>query len=100
MSGPRVFLSASFPSGKDGEPYQPYDVGAIADAATAVVRAVLRSGGRIVFGGHPAISPLVLQVAAELGRREVVDVYQSRSFEDVIPAETTRLIEHGFAVPH
>jgi len=100
MSGPRVFLSASFPSGKAGEPYEPYDVAAIADAATAVVRAVLRAGGRIVFGAHPAISPLVLQVAAELGRREVVDVYQSRFFEGVIPAETTRLIQLGYAVPH
>ena len=99
MSGPRVFLSASFPSGEDGEPYEPYDVAAIADAATAVVRAVLRADGRIVFGAHPAISPLVLLVAAELGRREVVEVYQSLWFRKMIPEETTRLIKLGYAVP-
>jgi hypothetical protein len=100
MSGRRVFVSASFPSGERGAPFEPYDTAAIADAATAVVRAVLRAGGRIVFGAHPTISPLVLLIAGEHGRGEAVEVYQSRFFEDQIPDETKRLIELGFAVPH
>jgi hypothetical protein len=100
MSGPRVFVSASFPSGEPGEPFKPYDTAAIADATTAVVRAVLRAGGRIVFGAHPTISPLVLLVAGEQGAKQAVDVYQSYFFEAQIPEETTRLIELGFAVPH
>jgi hypothetical protein len=100
MSGPRVFVSAGFPSGKRGEPFAPYDTGAIGFAATEVVRAVLEAEGRIVFGAQPAISPLVLRVAVELGRREVVDVFQSRFFEGRIPGETMRLIDEGYAVPH
>jgi SLOG cluster3 family len=100
MSGPRVFVSAGFPSGDRGKPFVPYDTGAIGFAATEVVRAVLEAEGRIVFGAQPAISPLVLRVAVELGRREVVDVYQSRFFEKDIPGETMRLINEGYAVPH
>ena len=100
MSGPRVFVSASFPSGKPGQPFKPYDTAAIAEATTAVVRAVLRAGGRIVFGAHPTISPLVLLVAGEQGRSEAVEVYQSRFFEQQIPHETKRLIALGLAVPH
>jgi SLOG cluster3 family len=99
MSGPRVFVSAGFPSGERGEKFLPYDPGAIGFAMTEVVRAVLRAEGRIVFGAQPAISPLVLQVAVELGRRNVVDVYQSRFFEKRIPGETMRLVEEGYAVP-
>jgi hypothetical protein len=100
MSAPRVFVSASFPSGEPGQPFEPYDTAAIAEATTAVVRAVLRAGGRIVFGAHPTISPLVLLVAGEQGRREAVEVYQSRFFEKQIPHETKRLIALGLAVPH
>ena len=100
MSGPRVFVSAGFPSGDRGKKFLPYDTGAIGFAATEVVRAVLHAGGRIVFGAQPSISPLVLQVAVELDRREVVEVYQSRFFEGRIPEETMRLIEEGYAVPH
>jgi hypothetical protein len=99
MSGPRVFVSAGFPSGERGKKFLPYDTGAIGFAATEVVRAVLHAGGRIVFGAQPSISPLVLQVAVELDRREVVEVYQSRFFEGRIPEETMRLIEEGYAVP-
>jgi hypothetical protein len=96
LLGAHIFFSASFPSGDRGERYGPSDAGEIASAVTALARAVFTSGGHLVFGGHPTITPLVLLVAAEHGRREAVDVYQSRWFDGEIPAETRRLEELGF----
>ena len=96
LEGKAIFLSASFPSGERGEPFQPADPAAIADAVTAVARAVLEAKGRIVFGAHPTISPLVLLVAGEHRRRHVVDIYQSRGYSEVVPPETLRLEALGF----
>ncbi len=92
----RVLLSASFPSGVRGERFTPYDADAVADAVTALVGAVLAANGRLVFGGHPTITPLVLRVAADHGAREVVDVYQSDQFQDRITAPTRELERQGF----
>lgn len=100
LGGARVFLSASFPSGERGARFRPYDPEAIADAVTAVAQAVLFAGGRIVFGAHPTISPLILLIAGELGRQEVVDVYQTRYFEGRVPRETLDLIDRGYGVLH
>jgi SLOG cluster3 family len=100
LRGARVFLSASFPSGERGERFRPYDPEAIADAVTAVAQAVLVTGGRIVFGAHPTISPLILLIAGELGRRHVVDVYQSSYFEGQVPQETLDLVDRGYGVLH
>jgi hypothetical protein len=54
----------------------------------------------LVFGAHPTISPLVLSVAAELERRDVIEIFQSRFYQDRIPAETMELVERGFGVLH
>ena len=88
LLGRHVFLSASFPSGKRGERFRPFDAGAIADAVSAIVRAVLARHGKLLFGGHPTIAPLVLMIGTELGVRHAVDVFQSRWFEQEIPAAT------------
>ena len=88
LRGRNVFLSASFPSGEHGRPYEPFDPGAIPDAVTAVVRAVLVAEGRLLLGEHPTITPLVLMVAAELDHKHAIDVYQSRWFEEQITPET------------
>lgn len=91
LAGRHVFLSASFPSGERGEGFQPFDAGEIAEAVTAIVRAVLASGGKLVFGGHPTITPLVLMIGSEIGVRHAVNVFQSEWFKDRITAETIRL---------
>src|SRR2546423_479046 len=101
-----VFLSASFPSGDRATRFPAPEAAEIADATTAVVRIVLASGGRVVFGGHPTITPLVLLVAGEmrgsyLGGAERhwpsdeprVRIYQSEVFADSITEETRRLEE-------
>jgi hypothetical protein len=98
LGGARVFLSASFPSGGRGEQFRPYDPEAIAEAVTAVAQAVMAAGGRIVFGAHPTISPLILLIAAELDRHEVVEIYQSRYFEGLVPRETVDLIQQNYGV--
>jgi len=57
-----IFLSASIPL-KDRDPkyYNSTDVIAIRDAVLALVEVCLKNNIRIVWGGHPAITPLVYQ---------------------------------------
>ena len=98
LSGARVFLSASFPSGQRGAGFRPYDAVAVAEAVTALAQSVLTAGGRLVFGAHPTISPLVLLVAGELGRLEVVEIHQSRHFEGRVPQETLDLVDRGYGI--
>ena len=73
-----VFLSASFPSGERGEKFKPYDPSGIADAVSALARSVFASNGRLLFGGHPTITPLILMIASEKQMRNSVDIYQSK----------------------
>ena len=91
LAGRHVFLSASFPSGERAEEVRPFDAPAIADAVSAVVRAVLLNGGKLLFGGHPTVTPLVLMIGAELRLRNAVDMFQSRWFEEEITKETWTL---------
>jgi hypothetical protein len=100
LEGRHVFLSASFPSGDRGLDVEPYDADAIADAVTAIVRAVLLSDGAILFGGHPTITPLVLLIGTELLTQNAVDIFQSRWFEDDVTPETIRLVESGLGEIH
>ena len=100
LRGQHVFLSASFPSGERGEKFQPYDAAAVADAVAAVVRAIFAMDGRVVFGGHPTITPLVLMVGGEFKLKERVDIFQSKLFEDKITPETKMLIDSGIGCLH
>lgn len=100
LAGRHVFLSASFPSGERGEAVRPFDASAIADAATALVRAVLAADGRLLLGGHPTITPLVLMIAMEHRTRDAVHVFQSRWFEEQITPETRRLADSNLGVIH
>ena len=95
LAGRHVFLSASFPSGDRGEEVRPFDAPGIADAVTAIVRAVLLNGGKILFGGHPTITPLVLMIGKELRVRNAVVIFQSVWFREQITEETMMLAESG-----
>ena len=96
LEGQSLFLSASFPSGAHGQRFKPVDPGGIADAVTAIVRAVLVRNGRLLFGGHPTITPLVLMIASELDHKGGVDVFQSKWFDRQITDETHALVEAGY----
>jgi hypothetical protein len=84
----RFFLSASIPDPRR-EPlyYETADFTAIREAVSAVSTVALKRG-ELVFGGHPAISPLVLIVAKVLDATERVSIFQSEYFRDEIPPES------------
>ena len=82
-----VFLSASIPT-EDRSPkyFKTADLVAIRDAVRGLASTVLASGS-LVFGGHPAISPLILVVAQRLRAVKRVRIYQSEVFRSmVLPA--------------
>lgn len=77
-----IFLSASIP---DRAPYmENSDPLLIREAVLALVAVMVRKR-ELVFGGHPAISPLVEHAARTLKSLDNVYIYQSRWFEDMIP---------------
>lgn len=73
LSGKTVFLSASVPSIERNEQYRRIANAAVSieEAVLAVTRAVFSAGGRLVFGAHPSISPLVASVIGEYIAPEV-----------------------------
>jgi len=79
-----VFLSASIPD-RNLNRYTP-DPLAIREAVLALVAVIVREGD-LVFGGHPAISPLVEHAARSLKAVEHVHIFQSRWFENLVPPE-------------
>lgn len=84
---PRCFLSAGIPD-PHREPiyYETADLVAIREA-TRAASAVALKRGRLVFGGHPAISPVVLIVATALDAADRVEIFQSEFFRDQTPPE-------------
>jgi hypothetical protein len=109
-----ILLSASVPTRERSEEFRKIANAQlqIERAVIALARNVFEAGGRLIFGGHPSISPLVMTVAMEygeqinkdiesLGRNELqsklINIYQSRAFEDVIAEQTISLLNLGFA---
>jgi hypothetical protein len=100
-----VFLSASFPFGNRADNFPQADPFEITDAVVALARSVFGARGRLVFGGHPTISPLVLSVGRDFlsyfSEQErdsllpLVCIYQSDYFKDQIPYETLQLENEG-----
>ncbi len=77
-----VFLSASIPDPtRDPKYFQTGDTIAIRDAVIALVTAVLPRT-KLVFGGHPAITPMVKWVADRTGSFNKVRMFQSKWFQD------------------
>src|SRR5271157_6561633 len=77
-----IFLSASVPE-RELDRFVPDPV-AIREAVRALVAETVRDR-MLVFGGHPAISPLVEHAARDLHATDNVHIYQSRFFEKSIP---------------
>ncbi len=83
LKGMPVFLSASLPDELAGSP----GARELYNAIGLLTHEVVAAGGRIVFGGHPSITPLVREAVKQLGKRDVVDLYQLRRFEESAPEE-------------
>jgi hypothetical protein len=83
-----IFLSASVPIPGRGNFYQNADAFLIQYAVREFVSAAL--GRRlIVWGGHPAITPMVWSVCEDLGVNyaQAVILYQSKFFQEQFPEE-------------
>ena len=86
----RVFLSASIPLPSRNPAYfVTADVIAIRDAIRALVLVAMDEGLQIVFGGHPAISPMIRLQVAQKGQRvgDRIVMFQSKFFERDFPAD-------------
>lgn len=86
-----IFLSASVPVVGRGNYYETADPFLIQCAVRELVMAVIRNR-QIVWGGHPAITPMIWTICQDLNidYSDAVVLYQSRFFEDRFPEENKR----------
>lgn len=86
-----VFLSASIPDPRKAHFVDHADAIDVTAAVRSLVYTVL--GRRhLVWGGHPAITPMVWSIAESMGvdYGQWVTLYQSRYFEDQYPGDNER----------
>lgn len=87
-----IFLSASIPlPERDPKYYNTADIIAIRDAVIALTTVVLPKH-RIIWGGHPSITPLIYYVMEKLSLniQEHVELYQSKYFEHLFPEDNNK----------
>ncbi len=87
-----IFLSASVPDPVRGAEYAATaDTVAITAAVCSLVHVCL-GRRQLVWGGHPAITPMIWTVAQEVGvdYGSWVQLYQSRHFTDEFPEDNER----------
>ncbi|WP_217371884.1 SLOG domain-containing protein [Spirosoma rhododendri] len=84
-----IFLSASVPDPKQNAVYhQTADVTAIREAVIALATYILPQT-TLIWGGHPAITPMIRVVAESIGVsvQEKIILYQSSFFEKDFPID-------------
>jgi len=87
-----IFLSASIPLPERDEKYiGTADIIAIRDAVIALTTVVLPQH-RLIWGGHPSITPLIYYVMERLNLniQEHITLYQSRFFEKYFPEDNNK----------
>lgn len=86
-----IFLSASIPVVGRGRYYETADPFLIQCAVREMAIATVRRH-KIVWGGHPAITPMIWSICEDLGVNytDSVVLYQSRFFEGRYPEENQR----------
>lgn len=87
-----IFLSASIPlPERDPHYIETADIIAIRDAVVALTTTILPYH-RIVWGGHPSITPLINHVMQklDLNIQEHVTLYQSKLFEKHFPEDNNK----------
>lgn len=85
----KIFLSASIPyQDRDPKFYQTADIIAIRDAVKALATVVIPNSN-LIWGGHPAITPLIRFVMDKMGAdvKEHVTIYQSNFFKEYFPED-------------
>lgn len=91
-----VFLSASIPlPGRHEKFLRTADVVAIRSAVKALVGEIIHQKGKLIFGGHPAITPLVAYMFEHMGLapQQHVTLYQSAFFADQFPADNQYFVD-------
>lgn len=86
---PVIFLSASMPTkDRDHQFFDTADFIVIRDAVVALVNAIIPNY-RLVWGGHPAITPIIHDIFKKRGfdYNEYVTIYQSNYFVGKMPKE-------------
>lgn len=98
-----IFLSASVPIVGRAHYHETANPFLIQCAVRELVIAAIRTH-RIVWGGHPSITPMIWSICEDLNvdYAHAVVLYQSRFFEDRFPEENQRFRNVIFtdAVPH
>lgn len=87
-----IFLSASIPLKERDEKYfNTADIIAIRDAVIALTTVVLPNH-RLIWGGHPSITPIIYHIMQRLGLniQEHVTLYQSLFFEKHFPEDNNK----------
>ncbi|WP_433863026.1 hypothetical protein [Sphingobacterium thalpophilum] len=87
-----IFLSASIPlPERDSKYIDTADIIAIRDAVIALTAVVLPHH-RLIWGGHPSVTPLVYFVMEKLklNIQDHVTLYQSKLFERYFPEDNTK----------
>lgn len=87
-----IFLSASIPlPERDSKYIDTADIIAIRDAIIALTTVVLPHH-RLIWGGHPSITPLIYFVMQklDLNIQDHVKIYQSRFFENFFPEDNNK----------
>ena len=97
LSG-RIFISASIPQQDRNDRYfknsNPQD---IIDCVKAITYEIIQNKMKVIFGGHPTISPVILNVKKnyplESEERDIY-IYQSKYFEEKISENTKELAKN------
>lgn len=87
-----IFLSASVPlPDRDSKYFETADIIAIRDAVIALTTVILPYH-RIIWGGHPSITPLIYYVMEKmnLNIQDHVKLYQSLFFEKYFPDDNNK----------
>ena len=85
----KIFLSASVPDPeRDRKFYDTADIIAIRDAVRALATVVIPKA-QLIWGGHPAITPLIRFVMDKMKSdiKQHVTLYQSKFFEEFFPED-------------
>ena len=88
-----IFLSASIPlENRNPKYFKSADIVAIRDSVIALTTLVLPKF-RLIWGGHPSITPLIRYVAEknEFSLKEHVELYQSLFFRNQFPKDNSHI---------
>ena len=85
----KIFLSASIPyQDRDKKYYDTADIVAIRDSVRALATVVIPNA-HLIWGGHPAITPLIRFVMGRMDSnlKDHITLYQSNYFKDKFPED-------------